>query len=297
MWLLALLLVTDSTAHTFPVVVSAAETIQVTVTGMGQPVVLLPSLFGCASCYNQMTRLLTAGGYQTIMIEALGIGTAGRPPAADYSLTAQTDRIADALDQIGIVQAVFVAHTIGASLAYRLAYRRPDLVRGVVSLDGGAAEEAATPGFRRALKFIPWVKWFGGLRLIRKKIRDELVRDSRDPAWVTEAVVTGFTAGPERDLDGTLRAYVAMGKAHEGERLEPHLRDIHCPIVLLIGAAVHKGGIGDEELAMLTRELPHLRVDRVPDAGLYVYAEQPQAVFDAVHAMSLATALSEPENY
>jgi pimeloyl-ACP methyl ester carboxylesterase len=287
MWCLVVLLLTaDHSARTVSIAVSPAESVQVTIAGSGRPVVLIPSLFGCAACYGRVTSLLAPAGYRTIVVEALGIGSASHPEHADYSLTAQADRIAAALDHLGVTQAVLVAHTIGASMAYRLAYRRPDLVRAVVSLDGGPAEEAATPGFRRALRFMPWVRWFGGLRLIRNKIREELVRDSHDTSWVTDQVIAGYTAGPERDLHGTLLAYLAMGRSHETERLSAHLAEIRCPVRLLIGAFAHQGGIGAAETELLRERVRRFSVDSVPDAGLYVYEERPDVVVAAVRQVS-----------
>jgi pimeloyl-ACP methyl ester carboxylesterase len=206
-------------------------------------------------------------------------------------LTAQADRIAFVLDRLDVTHAVLLAHTVGASMAYRLAYRRPDLVGGVVSLDGGPAEEAATPGFKRALRYIPWLKWFGGLGLIRKKVHEELVRDSHDTTWVTDAVVSGFTAGPERDLSGSLKAYVAMGQSRESVVLKDHLAEIHCPVLMVIGASAHHGGIGPDELGLMGMRVARFSIDSVPEAGLYVYAEQPQAVLAAVRWISAAGTL------
>src|SRR5438093_2859477 len=203
MWLLALALLAD-TVHTFSLALSPAESVAVTVTGTGDPVVLVPGLFGSAFGYRAVIPLLTDAGYRAIVVEPLGIGSSTRPEHADYSLTAQADRIAAALDRLSVRHAVVVAHSLGASMAFRLAYRRPDLVAGIVSLDGGPAEAAATPGFRRAMKFAPWIKLFGGKRLVRKKIANYLRNSSGDPAWVTEPVIDGYTAGAGRDIDATL---------------------------------------------------------------------------------------------
>ena len=165
MWLLPLFLAaTDSTSLALRV--APAETLHVVVAGAGEPVVLLPGLFGSAYGFRKVEPLLRAAGYRTIVIEPLGVGSSGRPERADYSLTAQADRIAAALDSLGVAHAIIVAHSLGASMAYRLAYRRPDLVRGLVSLDGGPAEAAATPAFRRAMRFAPWIKLFGGVNAV-----------------------------------------------------------------------------------------------------------------------------------
>src|SRR5437867_9493500 len=230
MWPLALLVLADS-SHAFPLVLPRAESLQVAVAGAegGAPVVLIPGLFGAAFAYRKVIPRLTEAGYRAIVIGPLGVGNSGRPEHADYSLTAQADRIAGALDQLGVTWAVIVAHATSASIAYRLAYRRPDLVRAVVSLEGGPVEAAATPGMRRAMQLAPWIKLFGGVRLIRKKIRENLIALSADPSWVSDSVVDGYTAGAARDLDGTLRGYLAMAASRERERLEPRLSAITCP--------------------------------------------------------------------
>src|SRR5581483_2251687 len=141
MWLLALLALADTT-QVFVLGVSPAESLEVTVVrgpavAREAPVVLIPGLFGSAFAYRGVIPKLTAAGYRVIVIEPLGVGSSARPERADYSLTAQADRIATALDQLGVVGAIVVAHAVGASIAYRLAYRRPELVRGIVALEGG----------------------------------------------------------------------------------------------------------------------------------------------------------------
>src|SRR5256886_4571092 len=175
----------------------------------------LPILFGSAFTYRNVIPSLTAAGYRAIVIEPLGVGGSGRPERADYSLTAQADRLAATLDQLGVTRAMVVAHSTSASMAYRLAYRRPDLVRGIVSIEGGPVEVLATSGMRRAMELAPWIKLFGGVRLIRKAIRKNLVAVSGDASWVSDSVVDGYTVGAARDLDGTLdRKSTRLNSSH-----------------------------------------------------------------------------------
>jgi pimeloyl-ACP methyl ester carboxylesterase len=218
------------------------------------------------------------------VVEPLGIGSSARPADGDYSLTAQADRIAAVLDTLALRDVIVVAHSLGASMAYRLAYRRPDLVRAIVSLEGGPAEAAATPSFRRAMRFAPWIKWFGGIRRIRSKIHSSLVAASGDTSWVNDSVVDAYTAGAAADLDGTLKAFVQMAHARESERLAPHLGAIHCPVRLLLGTAPHQGGVPPGDVDELRAGLPSLAIDSVPGSGHYIYEEQPDAVVAAVKA-------------
>lgn len=251
-------------------------------TGQGDPLVLVPGLFGSSFAFRNVIPPLARAGYRVIVVEPLGVGASARPEHADYSLTAQADRIAAVLDSFGVHDAILVAHSLGASMALRLAYRRPDLARAVVSLEGGPAEAAATASFRRAMRFTPWIKWFGGVGRIRDKVRSGLIAASGDPRWVTDAVVDAYTAGPAADLDGTLLAFLAMVEAREPERLAPHLGAIRCPVRLLLGTAPHEGAVPPGDVDALRRGLMHLDVDSVPNSGHYIHEEQPEAVVAAV---------------
>jgi pimeloyl-ACP methyl ester carboxylesterase len=281
MWLFAFLVLVDSTGD-FRIPVAARESLHVSVTGTGEPVVLIPGLFGSTFGFRHVVPRLAALGFRVIVVEPLGIGTSARPAHADYSLTAQAARIAAVLDTLRVHDVIFVAHSLGASMVLRLAYRRPDLARAVVSLEGGPAEAAATPSFRRAMRFAPWIKWFGGVRRIRGKVRSGLLAASGDPRWVTDSVVDAYTAGAASDLDATLRAFLGMTHASEPERLAPHLGEIHCPVRLLLGTATHEGGVPPGDVELLRHGLLFLTVDSVRGSGHYIYEEQPAAVVTAV---------------
>jgi pimeloyl-ACP methyl ester carboxylesterase len=283
-WLLAALFVADSApiTQTFKVPVAPAESLFVETAGRGDPVVLVPGLFGAAFGFRKLVPLLAAAGYRAIVIEPLGIGSSTRPEKANYSLTAQADRIAAVLDSLHVVDAVLIAHSIGGSEAFRLAYRRPRLVRALVSIEGGPTERAVTPAFKRALRFAPWIKLFGGLKLVRRKIKRLLMDSSGDSSWVTDSVVAGYTAGAARDLDATLKAYIAMANAREPDKLAPHLAEIGCPVRLLLGATRHDGDVGAQEVALLARTLPRFALDSVRGAGHFMQEERPDVVLAAV---------------
>ncbi len=281
-------------AKGFSVPVAPAESLRITVVGFGDPVVLVPGLFGSAYGFRHLIPILTEAGYRAIVIEPLGIGGSGRPEHADYSLTAQAGRLAAALDSLRVEHALVVAHSVGASIAFRLAYRRPDLVRGLVSLEGGPAEAATTPGFRRAMRFAPWIKLFGGIRLVRGKIRKGLIAASGDPAWVTDSVVAGYTAGAAANLDGTLKAYLRMARSREPGRLEPHLGSIRCPVRLAVGTAPHGGGISQREIDLLGRTVTSFAIDTVVGAGHYLHEEQPAAVAAAVRRLDVTASVAAP---
>ena len=259
-----------------------AESIAVTVVGRGEPIVLIPGLFGSAFAFRKIAPRLAEAGFEAVIVEPLGIGASARPRSADYSLTAQAARVAAVLDTLGLRNAVVVAHSIGGSIAFRLAFHRPDLVAGIVSIEGGPAEEATTSGFRFAMHFAKLLR-FGGSGLLRAEVNREMKRASGDSSWVTDSVVTGYTADAARDFGATLNAFQGMAESHEPpEPLSAELHRIRCPVVLLLGTAPHSSGVPSSEVALLQDSLPALAVDSIAGVGHFVFEEKPDTVVDLV---------------
>lgn len=269
------------------VVVAPAETMHVEVwAGNGRPVAVVPGLFGAAFTFRKVVPMLAAQGFRPIVIEPLGTGFSSRPAKADYSLAAQSHRLAAVLDSLRYGPVLVLAHSLGAAMAFRLAVDRPDLVRGIVSLEGGPTEEATTPVFRSAMRYVPWVKLLGGIKLIRRKIRDMLLDSSGDRSWVTDGVVVGYTLGEARDFNATLRAFLAMSKAREPSKLGPRLGAIACPVTLVVGTAKHDGDVPPQEVALMNKAILSFTVDSQPGAGHYLQEERPAAVVSAVERLA-----------
>jgi pimeloyl-ACP methyl ester carboxylesterase len=294
--LLTVMLLADSVQRV-AVPIAPAETLHVEISGAGDPVVLVPTLVASAFAFRNLVPLLTAEGYRTIVIEPLGIGQSSRPPRADYSLTAQADRLAAVLDSLHVNQALIVAHSVAGSEAFRLAYRHPEKVRAIVTMEGGPTETEVTPSFKRSMRFAPWIKLFGGVRLIRWKMRQEFIASSGDASWVTDSVVRGYTAAAGRNLNATLLVFLAVAASKERETLAPHLADVRCPVIMMVGGSPHQGDVGPQEIELLQRTVPRFELDSVPGAGHFLYEEQPAAVIAAVRraaALSVPGATSDP---
>ena len=263
--------------------VAPGEILRTTTVGTGEPLVLLPGIFGAAFTYRLIVLPLAQLGYQTIVVEPLGYGWSSHPKDADYSFSAQTGRVASVLDSLGVTRALFVAQSSGAAIAFRLAILRPDLVRGLVSIDGGPSESAATPGMRKAFKF------GGGLvklaldeSQLRHDVRREIVRNSGDTTWVTDAVVRGYTAGQTADMSGSIDAFQRMSKSKESDSLADRLHECAVPVRLLVGTVPHPAEVTHEERELLSARLPDFRADSVQGSGQYIQEERPGAVLEAV---------------
>lgn len=270
--------------------VAPGETLRTTTVGVGEPIVLIPGIFGAAFGYRTITGPLVSRGFQCIIVEPLGYGWSSHPKDADYSFTAQTERLGMVLDRLGVTRALVVAQSTGAAIALRLAVARPELVRGLLSLDGGPAESAATPGMRKAFRF-------GGFaaRLamdeskLRHDVRREIIRNSGDTTWVTDAVIRGYTAGQVADMHGSVDAFHQMSKANERESLADRLHQYPGPVRLLVGTVPHPAEVPDEQRELLSARLPNFRSDSVAGSGQYIQEEQPAAVVAAVARLDEAS--------
>jgi pimeloyl-ACP methyl ester carboxylesterase len=280
---LALLTLPADSAVVRDIEVAPGEILRTTVIGSGQPVVLLPGIFGAAYGFRKITGPLVARGYRCIIVEPLGYGWSSNPKNANYSFTAQTGRVAEALDSLGVKHALFVAQSSGAAIAFRLAIHRPDLVRSILSIGGGPAETAATPGMRKAFRMGGFAaKLAVNESKLRHDVRREIVRNSGDTTWVTAAVIRGYTAGRAADMNGAIDAYHRMSKSKEGESLAGRLHETRVPVRLLVGSVPHPAQVTQEERDLLKKEVRDFRTESVRGAGQYIQEEQPAAVLAAI---------------
>ena len=275
--------------------VAPGEALHVVDHGAGTPVVLLPGSLGTGlPGFRRLKQPLADAGFRFLAVEPLGLGDSLRPPLADYSLTAQADRVRALLDELGLDRAIVVGQGLGVSIALRLAVRHPERVVAVLAIDGGPAESACAGTLRRALKFAPLLRLFAGPRWLRNNVRERLVENSVDSSWVTPEVVEGYLGRAADDFDGTLEMYRRLARAREPEALGERLVEVRCPVLLLVGTLPQDVGIKPEEEALLARRLPHFEREVVRGVGHFIAEEAPSAIVSAVARLADATAAREP---
>jgi len=125
------------------------------------------------------------------------------------------------------------------------------------------------------------------MKVIRKRIRTDLIESSADTAWVTDEVVDGYTAGAAVDIDATLKSLLAMAGAKEREKLGRHLPEIQAPVLLLVATASNGTGAPRAEIELLHRSLASFKVDTVANSGCYIQEEPPGEVVRAVQRILL----------
>jgi pimeloyl-ACP methyl ester carboxylesterase len=262
--------------------VGPKEGVRVFIEGSGPPIVLVPGLSGCAYGYRGVAPLLREQGFRTIIIEPLAVGESTRPRGADYTLTAQSGRIATVMRRLRVKKALVVAHGVSFSMALRLALDEPDLVDALVSIEGGPAETAATPTVRTGLKMAKVLIKIVGDDFIREGSVKILEKSSGDPSWINMRTIHEYIRGPRSDMNATLDAVIAMAEQPEPYALKPRLGEITQPVLVLLGDAEHRGAVSEEDIATLRDGLPDVTFRTVPGAGHFIFEEQPETTAAAI---------------
>jgi pimeloyl-ACP methyl ester carboxylesterase len=123
--------------------------------GSGDPIVLLPSGGHEHHDYDEIRQLLP-GGFRSIGVDWPGHGRspAGTAPSTELRLAQIVEELLDSLTPAG---AVLVGNSVGGNVAARLAITRPDLVKGLMIVDGGGFEGSRISGrVFCALMSRPW---------------------------------------------------------------------------------------------------------------------------------------------
>ena len=282
MMTLMLLLALGTTPEQRQIAVAPAETLSVELWGPPglQTIVLIADFLGSAYTFRHVAVALVAAGYQVVVVEPLAVGTSSRPKKADYSLSAQTRRVAAVLDSCGIRSAIVGGQGTSGAVAVRLAAARPELVTRLVLLEGGGASRAAGPGFRRAMENSAGLQFFPGL--MRAAIRKGMIAASGDPSWVTDEAVHEYTRGGTIDMAATVDAYRAIARARDPDDIADRVAEVKAPVLLLLGGAKHSAGPPLDEVRMLVSRLVALSIDTVPGAGHHLAEERPDRVVEAL---------------
>jgi pimeloyl-ACP methyl ester carboxylesterase len=112
--------------------------------GAGHPIVLLPSGGHARHDYDEL-RTILADHFTTVALDWPGHDQSppGSAPATELQLTRIVEEFLDSVTSTG---AVLVGNSVGGNVAARLAIQRPDLVKGLVIIDGGGFEGSQLPG-------------------------------------------------------------------------------------------------------------------------------------------------------
>jgi len=239
-------------------------TLECTIYGSGTPVVLLANA-GCSTGYfDDLARVLAAGGLQTISVNMRGTGES-RGSLDGITVHDLAADVAGVLESLDCGPAHLVGHAFGNRVARCLAADRPSLVRSVTVLAAGGLIGPATP--------------------LGANFRNATVAKMNGSDCVTVLGAHWLSPASDPKILAQVECWPAMLVAHlatsRGVALEDWWGAGTAPLLVIQGL--------DDEVAppgnghALREQLgERVRVVDLPHAGHFLVLEQPQAVARAV---------------
>ncbi|MDG4835012.1 alpha/beta hydrolase [Micromonospora sp. WMMD967] len=120
------------------------------------PVLVLIHGLGASTEWWKSIVPTLATSHRVIRIDLLGHGRSAKPTGGGYDVPRQGRRVGQALDQLGIAQAIVIGHSTGGYVATALAEHRGDLVTALALINTGPRLDAfISDGPVGKLVFVP----------------------------------------------------------------------------------------------------------------------------------------------
>jgi pimeloyl-ACP methyl ester carboxylesterase len=231
--------------------------------GRGRPVILLHGWLGSWGLWQESMACL-GRFYRTYALDFWGFGESGKKRAT-YNVQDFVSLVAQFMEQMGIVQAPLVGHSMGGTVSLAVALQFPERVRKVVVI--------GSPIQGSSLSFL--LKWFGrrpvawlvyhnlwGLKLGFRLLAPFY---SRDPRWPEMM---------DRDIDCvTLESFLLSIASLRQTDLRPHLQGIKVPAMGMYGN--RDIVVSPRQWQPMLEKIPHARIERFPQSGHFIMLDEP----------------------
>jgi pimeloyl-ACP methyl ester carboxylesterase len=233
------------------------------------PVMLLHGIFGNRGYFAGQQRHL-AGRHHVISVDLRAHGESGVPPAA--SVEDFEKDVIGVLEHSGAGPAVLCGHSILGAVALAVAARRPELVRGLVMLDGVVffPDETRRLALERLLPALQGDHWMEALRGYLGRLVDPA------PAEVATRVIADIEKARREIALSFFDSTFGAGFAARQERHAEALRALQCGLMYV--RATSPADLGKLQLLK-----PDTMVGQVVGSGHYLMlsaADQVNAMLD-----------------
>jgi pimeloyl-ACP methyl ester carboxylesterase len=249
--------------------------------GEGPPLLLVHGLGGSASNWVELAPLL-ARRFRLLVPDLAGHGRSARLRAPS-TLDRFADHVAALMAVERMASAPVVGHSLGGTIALRLATRRPEAVPALV-LASPAGITSSTNRFATLISVMviarpgrlvsPFRSTVAGSAALRYSTFGWW--QVSDPPALSANAVEGFLEGP-----GLHQDIATAGRALIGYDPRPELEHVGCPVLVLWGAR--------DRLVPLADGFDFARRLRAPlraiaDCGHLLIGERPEACADAIES-------------
>jgi pimeloyl-ACP methyl ester carboxylesterase len=241
----------------------------------GEPVVLVHGFGTTSFLWRHVGPMLAVRGSTAYAVDLLGYGESDHPFDADFGVRAQSDHLDAVLTALQLPRPTLVGMDIGAIVALRLAFDRPDRVHRLVlvgppplsDLPGPEIRELQRDTARYALRLSRGL--FGASSLLTPFLEDSVASAERMPA-----ILVGRYLAPYLGREGA-NHLLALAAALEEEELEDlELEAVPHPSLIVRGTRDRWCARG--VAADYADRLPAGRYEHVDEVGHLVPEEAPE---------------------
>jgi 4,5:9,10-diseco-3-hydroxy-5,9,17-trioxoandrosta-1(10),2-diene-4-oate hydrolase len=237
--------------------------------GTGHPIVWLHgSGPGATGLSNFGGNIASFGDFRNLLFDHPRWGQSDKPAFAEPMIHHSARNIIAALDTLGVSATHLVGNSFGGSVSLRIAAERPDLVRRVVVMGGGARKvgEETPPGMQILFRYMAME------RPTREALREFIDAMLYDKSLLSDHML-------DERLEASLAAHPEIALPANYGDLEPDLERVRAQTLLLWG---REDAFGSLERALLNlRGIADAELRVIPRCGHWVQYEA-REYFDAV---------------
>lgn len=242
--------------------------------GQGQSFIILHGIFGTSDNWQTFGKTLSEQ-YQVFLLDLRNHGNS--PHSEDFNYTVMAEDLKEFIAQHHLENAVILGHSMGGKVAMCFAVSYPDLFEKMIIVD--IAPKYYPPHHQKIL---------AGLEAVaidkiesRKEAEDQMAAHVRD-VGVRQFLLKNLKRTNRDGFAWKLNLPVIRANIENvGEALETdHV--VEKPVLFIRGAK--SDYIKDEDKAEIRKIFPLAQVVTIKDAGHWVHAEQPEALYDVVKA-------------
>lgn len=233
--------------------------------GRGRPVILLHGWLGSWGLWQETMAYLGAF-YRTYALDFWGFGESGKKRET-YAVSDFVSLVNQFMEQLGIVHAPLVGHSMGGTVSLSVAIKYPERVSKVVVVGSPIVGSSLAPLLKlagyRPIAFMLF-NMMGAFRTGMKAYSPYICSDPRFPAMM------------DRDLSRTtLESFLRSIASLRRTDLTPMLQQIKVPAMGIYGdkdVIVHP-----QQWQPMQRGIPHAVIERFPKSGHFLMLEEPTA--------------------
>jgi len=231
--------------------------------GRGRPVILLHGWLGSWGLWQE-TMTYLARYYRTYALDFWGFGESGKK-LNTYDVQDFVSLVDQFMEQLGIMRAPLVGHSMGGTVSLSVALRYPERVKQVVVV--GSPIVGSSLSWMLKLFGRRPVAWVVHHNLWALKLGFRILAPwySRDPHWPDIM---------DRDVSQTtMESFLTSIASLRRTDLRPTLDQVSVPVMGMYGAKDII--VSPDQWKVIASGLPQARIERFPASGHFIMLDEP----------------------